>query len=93
MGDFELGLIRTEFQAIGLNKEPMFKLRDLLPITIIGGELVPRVFAKQQDHSMFLLEGEPQPGLLALLFTMPFANSRKRDLRQFHQTNNPFQKF
>lgn len=52
--DFELGLIRTEFQATELNKEPIFRLPDLLLITVFGRELGPRVFVKQQDHSVSL---------------------------------------
>lgn len=53
----ELGHIRIAFQTTELDKEPKFKFPDLLSVPIIGKELVPRVFVKQQDHSasLFLL--------------------------------------
>ena len=91
--DFELGLIRTEFPATERNKEPTFKFPDLLPITDVGRKRLPRVFEKQQDHSVSLFRVSSSRGYQA--FCLPpccFQNERSGG-NFTNLTANPCQKF
>lgn len=73
-----------------LDKEPTFKLPDLLPVTIVGKELVPRVFfvcvfeAAGSLHTSLLVV--QQQGFQDRLHIIPFVDSRKRDLEVISPT-------
>ena len=69
-----------------LDKEATFKLPDLLPVTIVGKELVPGVFlllfeAAGSLHTSLLVV--QQQGLQDRLHIVLFVDSRQRDLDNF----------
>lgn len=85
----ELGLIRIAFQATELDKEPTFKLPDLLSVTIVGKGPVPRVFVKRQDHSEPPFRVCSSRGFQAFCLLSPLLIPERKIWRYCHQAATP----